>query len=234
MLSTKFRLARRIFISPEYSAQRRSAPPNPALRLALDALGTLRGGRLQNMRVADQGCGKLRHYRLLRRIARALYLVDTARQLSAIHRDGGSTFRITDFARKENTRSATRVGVLTDREFGRSRLRLDIVFSIAVLDVVPSRQRRAIVHAAARNLRSRGWLVLIIPRNDSSILHRCGPENRYGDGYVFPHHGVFTFYRNFHDVRPLVRECGRAGLELVQDLSSYRQICLLLRRDNRA
>jgi len=81
--------------------------------------------------------------------------------------------------------------------------------------------------AAYRNLRDNGLYVVILPRNDSSIIRRCTESNRYQDGHVFSHHGVATFYVNFDDQSVLIRLLQRLGFRLLHDLSNYRQVCLI-------
>jgi SAM-dependent methyltransferase len=204
-----------------------TAPPNPALKLALKAVAARNGGALNGLRIADQGCGKLRHYRALAPLARELYLVDTDKQLTTPHVDRQRTFTIEEFAAKEREKRFLEVQVLRDREFERSALGLDCVFSIAVFDVVPPDVRLSVIAAARRNLKRGGWFVVIIPRNDSSILARCTQENQHRDGHLFSHHGIQTFYRNFRDTDSVVKWCQARGLQLIEDLSLYRQACIL-------
>ena len=204
-----------------------TAPPNPAVKLALRAMAARDGRALSGLRIADQGCGKLRHYRLLAPLARALYLVDTDVQLTTLHVDGRRTFTIEEFAAKERDKGSLEIRVLRDREFERSSFDLDCVFSIAVFDVVPPDVRLSLIAAACRNLKRGGWFVVIIPRNDSSILARCTKENEHRDGHLFSHHGIHTFYRNFRDTDPVVKWCRARGLQLMEDLSLYHQACLL-------
>jgi hypothetical protein len=121
-----------------------------------------------------------------------------------------------------------KVHALSSVEFAVSNLRLDLVVCAAVLDVVVPRTRVEVIRSATRNLAGSGLLIVIVPRNDSTILRRCSSKNAYCDGHVFPHHGVHTFYHNFRDHSPIVKICIDAGLGLEKDLSSYRQICLIL------
>ena len=204
-----------------------TAPPNPAVKLALKAMAARDGKALSGLRIADQGCGKLRHYRVLAPLARQLYLVDTDVQLTTPHVDGRRTFTIEEFPEKEREKGSLEVRLLRDDEFERSSLGLDCVFSIAVFDVVLPDVRFSLISAARRNLKRGGWFVVIIPRNDSSILARCAKKNEHRDGHLFSHHGIHTFYRNFLDTDPVVTWCRTRGLELIKDLSRYHQACLL-------
>lgn len=214
-------------IQSEYSAQARSAAPNPALTLALNKLKAFNGLESPRLRIADQGCGQLRHLPLLLPIASQLYLVDTERQLTTFHRDGRSKFSVVEVA--QNLAAAgSQVVALPSESFATSRLGLDLVCCVAVMDVVPAELRAEIIRAAARNLRSGGHLVLVVPRNDASILRRCTADRRYNDGFLFRRPGKVTFYRNFVRTDPLVRLAAGQRLRLVADLSTYRQLTMIL------
>src|SRR3974390_215792 len=79
----------KIEIRPEYSAQRRSHPTNIALRGALEYLGSESAQPRRALgRIADLGCGKLRHYCLLSE-AQEIVLVDTENQVTTTHVDSG-------------------------------------------------------------------------------------------------------------------------------------------------
>ena len=158
---------RRVRIQPEYSAQRRSHPPNPALVLSVKVVADLRNSGEKLGRLADLGCGKLRHYRLLAPRAHELFLIDTAKQLSAPHRDGGISYTVYEVAEAARRRGRL-VRVLSSQEFPFSHLELDVVFCVAVFDVVPRKTRKELTTAAARNLATGGFFVVIAPRNDTS------------------------------------------------------------------
>jgi SAM-dependent methyltransferase len=176
--------------------------------------------------IGDLGCGKLRHFSILSPLAKQLVLIDTAAQLSATHRDDSTTYTIVEVALE-----ASQKGKLTStncfEEFAVSRLNLDLIVCVAVLDVVPRSTRRAILSSAARNLARSGLFVVIVPRNDSTILRRCAAVNKYQDGHTFAHHGVRTFFHNFRDHRPIIKDCTTSGLTLLKDLSRYRQVSLI-------
>ena len=208
-----------------------SAPPNPAVSRAITALTNDRGKPLKDLRIADQGCGKLRHYKLLRPLARELYLVDTKDQLDKPHADRRVTYTVRQFATQASRRNNLRVIALPATDFQQSTLDLDLVFSIAVCDVIPSRIRRTIIADASGNLKPHGYFVLIVPRNDVSITSRCTNHNRHDDGHAFAHHGIHTFYRNFSSTKPLINQCRRNDLLVVDDLSVYRQICIIFTKE---
>jgi hypothetical protein len=179
--------------------------------------------------VADVGCGKLRHFYALRSHAAELVLVDTAAQIEALHVDGKHLYTISSFvAAHQGTRHHAMV--VNAHDFEVTRLDLDVAFCVAVWDVVPSRIRSTILSSIIRNLRSQAAFVLIVPRNDSSILCRCGPQNHRWDGYWFPNRNGFTFYRNFRDIRGLIASVERRGMRLEADLSRYRHVCLIFRK----
>jgi SAM-dependent methyltransferase len=216
----------KVKIHPEFSAQRRSHPPNPSLKLALDFARQGSSPNKRWERVADLGCGKLRHYSLLSSCSDNLYLVDTHEQLSSIHIDGGQEFRVLDVAEKARECGKS-VYALTADEFAKSNFDLDLIVCVAVLDVVTARSRSTVIRSAAGNLSKSGRLIVIVPRNDSTIVDRCEASNSYQDGYAFFHHGIYTFFRNFRDHSPIIRTAKKAGLVLKRDLSRYRQVCLI-------
>ena len=181
-------------------------------------------------RVADQGCGKLRHFRPLARAYEELLLVDTDRQLSSVHQLDGFEGSIHDYVGRFKAAQRSRVRLLTADQFAASALQLDVVFTVATYDVVPRQVRLAMAEAAWRNLTADGFYVVIVPRNDSTILRRCTAECAYQDGFAFRRDGVATFYRNFRDHRPLVAMVKRVGLRLERDLSIYRQVSLIFRK----
>jgi SAM-dependent methyltransferase len=180
-------------------------------------------------KVADVGCGKLRHYRLLAKVAKVLYLVDTGRQMAATHHDGNQSYTIPGVA-KSARRKGRAVYSMTVEEFSRTHGAIDVAFCVAVFDVVTRHRRREIAKIVSDSLREHGCFVIIAPRNDSTITRRCLEENRYQDGHVFAHHGLQTFFCNFEEYGSIVRDCGREGLKLQHDLSSYRQVCLVFRK----
>lgn len=213
-------------IRPEFSAQRRSHPPNPALELAVHSVREVRPGTDGWGRVADLGCGKLRHFDIIAPHSAELFLVDTEEQLSTTHIDAGVEYSVRQVAAGAR-KHGRKVHALTVSEFATAELSLDLILCVAVLDVVPAVTRSQILKSAARNLKKSGMLIIIAPRNDTTILDRCTPENAYRDGHVFFHHGIYTFFRNFRDHSSIINTAKRLGLTLVRDLSRYRQVCLI-------
>lgn len=94
-----------------------------------------------------------------------------------------------------------------------------------MFDVIPRKTRRALTRAAAQNLSPEGHLVVIAPRNDSTILRRCSQKNTYLDGYVF--RAWCDIFHNFRRYDDIVRDCANEGLYLLSNLSRYRQVCLI-------
>lgn len=217
-----------VTISPEYSAQPTTASPNPMVLEGLEYLEGVSGPvRDRRGRIADQGCGRLRHARLLLGYASELYLVDTPLQLDRQQTLAGKPRTVRQYAAQIPPRSKPRQ-VLAVEEFAQAGLRLDLVVCAALYDVVPPGTREDVARHAARNLNDAGHYLVVVPRNDSSILRRCDRNNEWEDGHVFQHHGVRTFYRNFRDHDELIELGDQAGLTLVEDLSVYRQVCLVL------
>jgi hypothetical protein len=163
-------------------------------------------------------------------VADELVLVDTKKQLEKRKTDRGASFTIAEAAETAAGEARLPITVLDSEDFAGRKMGLDVVFCIAVFDVVVREVRRGLTQAAYRNLDVSGHFVVIIPRNDSSILRRCTKENSYKDGHVFAHHGVETFFRNFRSTRTIESDCYAAGLTTVADLSRYRQCCLIFEK----
>jgi SAM-dependent methyltransferase len=215
-------------IVSEYSAQRRSHPPNAALKKALRVVVDLTGSKNLGT-VADVGCGKLRHYKILSRAAGVLWLVDSKRQMAAMHRDGNVYYTISSAAESAQ-KHGREVYALDVERFGLRRDLIDVAICVAVFDVVTREHRRQITKCVAERLRRGGYFVVIIPRNDSTITRRFTKENKYRDGHVFTHHGIQTFFSNFDRYESVIRDCKKEKLELVRDISTYRQVCILFRK----
>lgn len=214
-------------LRPEYSAQAMCSPVNPLVEPAIHSLRELRPAVSF---VADQGCGKLRHLRLLLSYFRKVILVDTEYQLARTMSIDGLIGAVPDYVRQMPMTERRRVQVVPATHFEAAKCDLDAVFSICTFDVVPSSTRIELAQSAHRNLKPGGVFVVITPRNDSTILRRCGNHNRHQDGHAFQHHGVSTFYANFRDHAPLTRLVERKGFQLLHDMSRYRHVCLLFAR----
>jgi len=215
-----------------YSAQPSTAKPNPLLSIAIRYM--LENGLVaknhNELRVADQGCGKLRHLTKILEYFGTIYLIDTEFQLNRSQR----LFASDETSIKKYVASLKISGkkliVLSNVEFDSYSLNLDIVFNICTFDVEVPKTRKAMASAAYKNLKKRGLYVVIIPRNDQSILVRCTANNRHLDGHIFHHHSVTTFYKNYRNSKPLLYSLAWQGFVLEADLSVYRQVCLILRK----
>ena len=197
----------------------------PALAYVLgEHILVKRAGRA---RAADQGCGKLRHLAILRRNFARVLLIETLDQLNRPQKIFGDIATSIPRYVRDHYGARGAISFMAAESFARSSVGLDLILNACVLDVVPPNARQAILKAAARNLRAGGLLVLIVPRNDQSILVRCTRKNRFFDGYVFRRGSIVTFYRNFDDAQILIRIARSLDLDLVQDLSIYRQVCLI-------
>ena len=177
----------RIEINSAYSAQPSTAPPNPFVEVTIMHCleNGLISGESNKLRIADQGCGKLRHLTIFCRYFDTIYLIDKEFQLNRLQRLFGlHETNIKKYISGLKMRGK-KITVLSDGEFASSNLNLDIVFNICVFDVEVPKTRKAMITAAYRNLKESGLYVVIIPRNDQRILVRCTKNNRYLDGHVF-------------------------------------------------
>jgi len=217
----------------ENSAQSEVGPPNPFVVKAISYIRRLGGWNraVRSQKIADQGCGRLRHLKIFRQYFKHIALIDTELQLSRIrdsHRSLGST------SRRVSRKTCDGICLFNSESFAQSRLHLDAIFCACVFDVVPPTIRSRIIAAAARNLKKNGFYCVVIPRNDQSITVRCSSRNRYKDGHVFPRGRTFTFYANFANGSPslgkLRRQLTEAGFRKAADLSVRRQVCLILQK----
>lgn len=215
----------KIEIKPEYSTQPFGQKPNPMVKKAIDYLVEI-GGLGADKKVADQGCGALRHLKMFMGYYNELLLIDTEYQINKIREIEGKQTSLLEYINALEVQKG-KPKIISNKEFFRANLELDAIFNICTFDVVLSETRKEMLEAATRNLRKSGYLVLIVPRNDSSILCRCKKGNKHSDGHCFKNHGVFTFYKNFRTAKELVDIASEFSLEVVQDFSIYRQVCLL-------
>jgi hypothetical protein len=221
----------KIKISPEYSAQASVFQPNPFVQKAIEAIEPYINGRQRRtLQVADQGCGKLRHLGILREHFKFLLLIDTQHQLTRKQRLFGiDNISVEEYVRRHSDNG--RIVTVDAKQFESSELDLDIIFNVCVFDVVTPEIRITIIEAALKNLKTTGLYVVVIPRNDRSILRRCCKENEYLDGHVFDHHGVRTFFKNFDDTNDIVNSCSKRGFTLLHDFTVHRQVGLVLQKN---
>lgn len=223
-----------ITVNPEYSAQSSIGKPNP---FVLKSINYIFESKIVDfnwdIRVADQGCGKLRHFKILKSFFRTIYLIDTEFQLNKRQKIfGRENTTIREYISSLSLRNND-ITVLSNLEFGTTKLDLDIVFNICVFDVVLPGARDAMISEIMSNLKRDGLFILIIPRNDQSILKRCLDKYRYQDGFLFRRGKISTFYRNFRNTEEIIDKIKRKGFEIKADLSRYRQICLIMEKSGR-
>lgn len=213
-------------VNSEDSAQGSTARPNALVAPSLALVRQYLEGSRDKLRVADQGCGRLRHLAALAAEFDHVWLIDQAIQLDRSQTLYGKRQSIRDLA------AGLRDGVmaLSDTEFRVARLNLDAVFSFCVFDVVTEAVRRQLASDAAANLRDGGLYVLVVPRNDSSIVTRCSDENAHEDGHLFLRNGSVTFYANFRDATSILGPVCRAGFRLLEDRSRYRYLWLVFEK----
>ncbi len=221
----------KIELYPEYTAQASTATPNRMIKIALENLrkSECLNGSMRQFRVVDQGCGKLRHLKLLLELFQKIYLVDKEEQLLRKQRlFGKDSLSIPEYI--SSRIYSNRVKVFSNKDFAKKHLRLDLVLNACTFDVVLNQSRKEMVDAAYRNLRKGGYFVLIVPRNDQSITKRCFEKNRYKDGHVFEHHSIRTFFKNYKNHSGLIRLVKSRSYKLLLDLSTYRQVCLIFQK----
>jgi phospholipid N-methyltransferase len=222
----------RLEIHPENSAQGTNSRPNPFVQPILERLATEKQFTLRpKVKLVDLGCGKLRHLEICRGFAKHIVLVDTKTQIERVQKFGNMNCTMKQYIDSIES-SALKIDIVTIEEFERQHHNADIVLSVAVMDVVLKDARTQMMQAAFRNLRAGGYFIVIVPRNDSSLLVNCKATNKYQDGFVFRNRGheALTFYTNFRDPSALLRLLADYGFELLEDYSVFRQICWILQR----
>ncbi len=219
-------------ICPENSAQGTNSKPNPLVRPVLEKLTNDKRFVLKrNIKIADLGCGKLRHLAICREFSKHILLIDTKLQIERTQKFAGLPATMSQYVESLGDRG-TRVRIVDINDFEKQQNNADIVLSVAVMDVVIQDARIRMARAAFRNLRPGGYFVVIVPRNDSSILVNCRQDNRFEDGFLFRNrgHDNLTFYTNFRDTRLLLDLLNESGFHLVEDISVFRQVCFILRK----
>ena len=218
-------------IRPESSAQGMTAKPNPLVKPILALLTTDRSfGLPENLLLLDLGCGKLRHLQLMRAFAKRIWIVDTELQVTQSQWFGEFKGSMQEFVRTLKVRR-NEVEALTTEELDSRDSIADVVISVAVMDVVPVKTRGSVVRQAHKALREDGYFVVIVPRNDTSILRRCTEENVFEDGHIFKRgKEAYTFFSNFRDHGALVEMISRAGFVIVEDRSNHKQVCLIFKK----
>jgi len=214
-----------IEIKPEYSTQPFGQKPNPMVERAIKYL-IEKTDCNEDTRIMDQGCGALRHLRIFMEYFSEIYLVDTEYQMNRMREIEGKSTTIKEYINNLDVNDK-KIRLISNEEFLTANLELGAIFNICTFDVTLPETRKEMLEVAKKNLRKDGYFILIIPRNDSSILCRCKTDNNYSDGYYFKNHGAYTFYTNFREAKGLVEFAANLSLEVVDDLSIYRQICLL-------
>jgi len=221
-------------IHSENSAQGTTTNANPLVETVLTKITSEKTYGLdskgKNLKLVDLGCGKLRHLCICSKFANQIILVDTVEQITRTQKFAGTNYTMEQFVQSlGNHRS--KITIIATTEFEKQHHNADIVLSVAVMDVVLKGDREQMSRSAFNNLSKGRYFVVIVPRNDSSILKRCSKSNEYQHGNVFNSRGDSnrTFYSNFADHTPLLRLFERIGFRLVDDLSVYRQVCLILR-----
>lgn len=183
-----------------------------------------------DVKIADQGCGKLRHLKFFCRIFKSIYLIETDFQLTRLQRlFGKNNTNIREFLVNFKP-EGIETRLYSAKEFRTTKLNLDIIFNICVFDVEIPDTRKELAEVSYRNLKKGGLFVLIVPRNISSIMKRCKSYNKHLDGFYFNHHGITTFYRNFASSNSIINDLSSLGYYLITDLSTRGYICLIFKK----
>ena len=113
-------------ISSEYFALPNAKKPSPMLARAIEYLAGQRDFKGE-MKVADQGCGALRHLKLMLESYDHIYLIDTREQFNRKHTIDGVKTTVPDYV--SNLELANRqICLMTNRDFSRTSLDLDAIY----------------------------------------------------------------------------------------------------------
>lgn len=167
-------------IKPEYSAQASIAKPNPYVETVIRYFKSDLNKNIHKLKIGDQGAGKLRHLPILRKYFKHIFLIDTETQMNK-----NQLIFYKKRTIKEYIDKIPNIVCVSNINFQNRNLDLDIIFNICTFDVVLPNTRREMLLSANKNLKKDGFFILIIPRNDQSILVRCGKHNCYRDGHIF-------------------------------------------------
>lgn len=217
------------FLRTENSAQGTKSKPNPFVKSTLEILIKEKNSSLDsNIKIVDLGCGKLRHLEIYTPYAKKIILVDTKYQVERLQKFDGTTNAMQGYISSLKSNAT----IVTIDEFSQQNNNVDIVLNVAVMDAVLSKTRLFLAKSAHRNLRKHGYFIVIVPRNDVSILINCTPKNRYQDGHLISKKGTDfkTFYSNFRDPTTLHKLITTCGFNLYKDFSNYRQICWIFQK----
>jgi len=217
------------FLRTENSAQGTKSKPNPFVKLTLETLTKDKNSGLDaNIKLVDLGCGKLRHLEISSHYAKKITLVDTNYQVERLQKFDGTTNTMQGYISSLKCNAT----IVTIDEFSQQNNNIDVILNVAVMDAVLSKTRRFLAKSARRNLRKHGYFIVIVPRNDASILINCTLKNRYQDGYMISKKGTDfkTFYSNFRESTALHKLITTCGFDLYKDFSNYRQICWIFQK----
>lgn len=210
----------------ENSAQGTNSKPNPLVKKTLDILFKEHiKGINTKIKLVDLGCGKLRHLKIYAPYTKSILLVDTEHQINRKQKFGGITTTMQDYIRSINIGVETKL--IPINKFSKQKHKVDIILNVAVMDAVPPKIRYTLISSASKNLKTNGHFIVIVPRNDSSVLINCTEENSYQDGYLIKKKGTkyITFYANFRNPHGLYKMIVSHGFTLKRDISNFRQIC---------
>jgi SAM-dependent methyltransferase len=220
-----------INVFPEYSTQPKAQLPNPALIKAIRYMKEELNLGLTS-RIADQGCGALRHLGILAASFSCILLVETQKQLLIKRNFDGHKSTLRDYVTSLKIPNI-QLTLLNSNEFELSSLQLDTIFNICTFDVVLPESRIQMLKSAYRNLKNGGYLLIIIPRNDTSILYRCKEDNKFLDGYIFKRDNCdyYTFYTNYRHSEDIIKLASNFGFSIYKDLSTFKQICMIYKKN---
>lgn len=139
--------------------------------------------------VADVGCGLLVNLPYLLKMFPNVYAIDTALQYERIiDRLSSIKKRYKSFAR-----------FFTIEEFSKANLKLDAVFMVNVLHVIPvKKDRERLLLNCWNNLKKGGHIFVDVPTVETYYRDKLTPEKKFRDGYLMKRPGnIATFYKQF-------------------------------------
>jgi hypothetical protein len=216
-----------MIINSELSAQGSNARCNPALRGLIEHMTN---NYINADTVAVQAAGKLRNLTIYSEYYDNIFIIETEEQL--LKNQVFFEYRNITLSEYINNH-ALNIRYTTSTQFLLSNYNFQIIYNVCAYDVVPFSIRYEMAYSAFNNIAHDGYYIIVIPRNDFSITNRFTINNKYQDGHIFNRNSKKTFMINYKNYDSLINMFEDIGFIIVEDLSIYKYIKLILKKNIR-